>query len=639
MLLYVESKAFPYKTFVVLVKVEDTIAKIRAHLLHILYQFGRADHQFRLRFKGQYLRDGYTIEDYSIPDDAIIKMVPMSRRSDSHIDLRSLSSRSSLDLGEGQSPEVKAALDKEINIFTVREHLVQNFHTMSFLHLTMAFLSVFSTFFYAIIWLLVIWFAGLFCPQYTRISGFTGTKSLYKFWFCPIYGILSLGAAGVSIWLAVIDWSNVAAGCPTSYSGCSVTTYYSGIFFIIDALILLTSSSLSWGMLINFQTDVGDIVEKFLVQSRDIEKVLQAARHGKLKEKRVAAIELATLAASGDDNKFRIVAEGGLEVLINMALCQDEATQENAVETIAELLTVPAIQDRFVEIGGMKTLSAVLNSPIERLVYEAASAISYVVSESDENKQVVVQGHGLEDICRAVKTSNLATQRVLASILLELAFNVEIRSMMASMNSPAQALIHLCHDNDPETQRYALQTLELLAIESADMICAQDGLMEEMLALPQTCMDEKLYLLAGKVLLYYAENKETCGSLITQDNLRSTLCLFAKTKDPLLQKVVIKIIFCIVESKTYRYKAQELSLDEVLVYCRDHSADRETWDMADQALQLISSDEDSIGPDLALTIDKLNQFNKNSSDGSDSGTSMRKPVPSTSQESDEAIGK
>jgi hypothetical protein len=31
----------------------------------------------------------------------------------------------------------------------------------------------------------------------------------------------------------------------------------------------------------------------------------------RLKEKRVAAIELATLAASGDDNKFRIVTEGG----------------------------------------------------------------------------------------------------------------------------------------------------------------------------------------------------------------------------------------------------------------------------------------------------------------------------------------
>jgi len=31
----------------------------------------------------------------------------------------------------------------------------------------------------------------------------------------------------------------------------------------------------------------------------------------RIKEKRIAAFELATMAASGDDNKFRIVAEGG----------------------------------------------------------------------------------------------------------------------------------------------------------------------------------------------------------------------------------------------------------------------------------------------------------------------------------------
>lgn len=37
----------------------------------------------------------------------------------------------------------------------------------------------------------------------------------------------------------------------------------------------------------------------------------------------------------------------------------------------------------------------------------------------------------------------------------------------------AKALVYLCNSTDPETQRYALQTLELLAIESSEMICAQ----------------------------------------------------------------------------------------------------------------------------------------------------------------------
>ena len=34
-------------------------------------------------------------------------------------------------------------------------------------------------------------------------------------------------------------------------------------------------------------------------------------------------------------------------------------------------------------------------------------------------------------------------------------------------------MTHLCRSCDTDTQRYALQTLELLAIESSDMICAQ----------------------------------------------------------------------------------------------------------------------------------------------------------------------
>lgn len=60
----------------------DTLARIRAKLLHILYVMGREDHQFRIRFKGQYLRDAYTLDDYRIADRCILKMVPMAKRQE-----------------------------------------------------------------------------------------------------------------------------------------------------------------------------------------------------------------------------------------------------------------------------------------------------------------------------------------------------------------------------------------------------------------------------------------------------------------------------------------------------------------------------------------------------------------------------
>ena len=50
------------KTFTLVCNPHETIARARAQLLHILYELGRAEHQFRFRFKGEYLRDGYTFE-------------------------------------------------------------------------------------------------------------------------------------------------------------------------------------------------------------------------------------------------------------------------------------------------------------------------------------------------------------------------------------------------------------------------------------------------------------------------------------------------------------------------------------------------------------------------------------------------
>ena len=55
----------------------ETVARVRAQLLHTLYELGKESHQFRLRYKGQYLRDSFSIEDYGIIDNSLIKMIPL----------------------------------------------------------------------------------------------------------------------------------------------------------------------------------------------------------------------------------------------------------------------------------------------------------------------------------------------------------------------------------------------------------------------------------------------------------------------------------------------------------------------------------------------------------------------------------
>ena len=45
-------------------------------------------------------------------------------------------------------------------------------------------------------------------------------------------------------------------------------------------------------------------------------------------------------------------------------------------------------------MGGVKTLTALLHSPDPRLVYEASTALSYIVSDSEDNKGSVIADHG-----------------------------------------------------------------------------------------------------------------------------------------------------------------------------------------------------------------------------------------------------
>ncbi|XP_078615359.1 uncharacterized protein LOC144884174 [Branchiostoma floridae x Branchiostoma japonicum] len=604
MLLYVQSKSFPHKTFVVKCKTTDTIARVRAHMLYSLYDMGRVQHQFRFRYKGQYLRDPYTMEECKIVDHAVITMVPMAKRQESLVDLQQrlmestddLDPAHELDLGKGQTDEVMRALEKEMKIFTGREKMLAGLEGLLTAQMMLILLAVFTHYWYSIFWCGLFWLYGyLRCPKYSRVGGFTGIAGLKRKQFCVVYGIMSLINFGISLGLGIYTAHNLMSlQCP-SYptelgTGCTHAEVYTAGYFFLHALVMLSSSILTWVILHNFKYEVGDLIEKALVLTRDVEKVLEAARNGKVKERRTAAYEMATMAASGDDNKFRIVAEGGLELLIAMGLSTDAATQEYSTEAMAELLTVPAIQDKFVEMGGIRTLTAVLHAKDQRVVKEAATALSYIVSDSEENKPAIVADHGLEDLCHAARHGGKDVQSIVSGVFLELAFNPDIRAQMASLNSPSQALVHLCRSSDTDTQRFALQTLELLAIESSSTIAAQEELLEYLLSLPVHTMDTRLYLLAGKILLYFTETHESCEHLLDSDRLKDTLLQFSRTSDLVLQKVTAKIILALIDTPHLLMRAKHLGFQDIFLHIRNHALDRDAWNMADQGLALMQSE-------------------------------------------------
>ncbi|GFR79789.1 armadillo BTB arabidopsis protein [Elysia marginata] len=611
MIIYVQNKAFPHKTFVTSAKPRDKIARLRAQLLHILYELGKDDHLFRLRYKGQMLRDAFTLEDYEIGDNAILTMMPVGRSQEMLMEIRSMSSSEfSFDI-HGQPANVKNALEDEIKTFDRRESMVINFKALLNVHLLFVFLSMLTTHWYSVFWLFLCWLLGVwFVPTYSRIGGFVGNTSHLKIQFCIGVLVLSVACLAVTLYFCISGWIFVASGDCSDWveSGhCSHKKIYTAALFTLHALALILTIVMGTFMLKNFRVDVGDLIEKFLVQERNIEQVMAMARNGKVKEKRAAAYDLAAMAASSEDNKFRIVAEGGLDVLTTMALSRDEVIQEHAVEALAELLTIPSIQDTFVESGGVRTLSAVLHSPVPRVMQEAAYALYTIVADSEDNKHAVVEDHGLDDLVHAAHEGTILCQRTVASIFLELIFNAEIRAQIASRNTPTQALVHLCKTNDPETLRFSLQSLE-------------EDLLALLLDLPYRTMDEKLYLLAGKILLYYAENRETCEQLLSYPKARDTLDLFAKSRDAILQKVAVKIIFCCLEYPDLKAKAQHVGMENVLQYIRDHAADKDTWDMAEQSLQLYRSPDDLSGLPTLSTLEKLSKMEAKSGkfDGSQS---------------------
>eukprot|EP00057_Strongylocentrotus_purpuratus_P025677 XP_011680151.1 PREDICTED: uncharacterized protein LOC589849 [Strongylocentrotus purpuratus] len=588
MLLYVESSAFVVHTFVLQCSALDTLARIRAKLLHILYVMGREDHQFRIRFKGQYLRDAYTLDDYRIADRCILKMVPMAKRQESFVNMRT---KGRHDLGAGQTEEIKTSLIHEVAMLKWRETMLGDFRASIYINWLFVLFAFFTTYWYSGLWTGMIALYGLVqCPSYSHKAGFVGPSSLWPRYFIAIFNVLTMLNWGASVALAILSLLSVLNfDCtPTDEDDdtCSllyVNIIYSLVFYGLHVIYMFGIWSAGWSLFYNFRFEVGDYLEKELVISRDVEKVIEIAKNGRLKEQRQAAFELATLATAGDDSKFRIVAEGGLEVLITLGLSSDEAIQEYATEALAELLIVPAIQDQFVESGGIRTLTTLLHSRNTRLVQEAITALSYIVSDSEDNKHAVISDRGLEDLAHAARTGSDTTRRYVAGIFLDLAFSAEIRSQMASMITPTGALVSLCTSQDNETLRLALQTLELIAIESSEVILEQ-----------------------------------SCDNLLSQESLTNTLTQFVQTKEPTLQKVVTKIIMSATEERNLALKAKDLQLDEILVLMRDSSGDRDAWNMADQGIAIF---QDPTYPDNV--INRMEQATT-SSDHSGSSIDIRK---------------
>lgn len=123
------------------------------------------------------------------------------------------------------------------------------------------------------------------------------------------------------------------------------------------------------------------------------------------------------------------------------------------------------------------------------------------------------------------------------------------------------------------------------------------------MTLPKLTDDEQLFLLAGKIILYYAENEQACQKLVESEELKPCLIEFSYSFDPLLQNVVAKIVLAMIESHENKDEIVELGLDEVLIQIKNESSDRDAWRMADHGLMKLHNVK-PVGKQSSLSSNK-----------------------------------
>lgn len=63
--------------------------------------------------------------------------------------------------------------------------------------------------------------------------------------------------------------------------------------------------------------------------------------------------------------------------------------------------------------------------------------------------------------------------------------------------------------------------------------------------------------------------------------LTDSLMLLARGSNTTLQKVIVKIIYCMTEHSDQKIQALNSNLDQVLLHIKHNASDKEVWNMAD----------------------------------------------------------
>lgn len=136
------------------------------------------------------------------------------------------------------------------------------------------------------------------------------------------------------------------------------------------------------------------------------------------KERRLAALEMSSMAAVSDDNRLTLLNAGGyvsscfphllpplihplpfpsrLPAIMQLMLSEDISTKQYAVEAALEMMCNPTCQHAFVQESGLRCLFACMHSEDSDIVADAVAALSLLCQEDSVKMRLLNEGGLIE---------------------------------------------------------------------------------------------------------------------------------------------------------------------------------------------------------------------------------------------------
>eukprot|EP00050_Salpingoeca_kvevrii_P001334 m.167903 g.167903 ORF g.167903 m.167903 type:complete len:578 (+) comp10350_c0_seq9:140-1873(+) len=573
MLLRCSGPALLGRTAVVLVTADDTIAHVKACLLHILSDNGRPDSEFRLRAGDIYLKDSLTLREYNITDEDTLDIVPIGKLpADAAASYQHLAT----------SLETQEALAKERATFEFRERLAVRF--LVFLHLLAGVAVLLLS---GSQWIFGVWigFQSLltiyFAPRVHWSEGFVVPMDP-RSRFVAV-ATTTLFAINVIVAIVLLVLSTQKSCDTTSEENCDSKHRLEIVTIAIMTLFCLAGLVFGVMMQSNFRKEVGYLIEKTLVEVHDVKAVLRSTKSPRLAERRRAAIELSNLVSATDDKKLAVMDKGGLAILIALALDEDPIVKDFGIEALAEMLLLPECQPAFIEDDGLDCLFSLLHDT-PAAAAGACRAILQLTPKELYCIHVINHRHGLEDLIFALQRRDLDTPMLvmILQVFIDLASVPSVCAELAKEARIVQSLCLVLPDAELILKRSILKYFELVSQSNAAHVLQQFSLLPQLLSYA-LIIDKSLQLIISRLLLRFAEDPDGLLLLETQDAIAPSFMALVQVTNAETQANVARCCAAVLESPDGRELHGEALLD-VLQLLKRSTLDSYTWELADQCL-------------------------------------------------------